>query len=83
MSAPTIEQKAAAFDELCRALKGKAEFVKYKERLVQPEFEWTGGRYHIALEAKYERVPVYEWRLRADGESDIGMVLLKSIGWTP
>ena len=69
---PTVEEKAAAFDALCREFSGKARHVSMHcvERRTP---KWDDANWcTIAM----DHVPVYEWTLRAIGCADFASVAI-------
>lgn len=68
----TIEQKAAAFDALCKELAGKAKLVTYipmPNCMVRRENGY-------AMHMKIGSMPIYEWTLRANGCDDFAAAAL-------
>ena len=69
---PTVEEKAAAFDALCREFSGKARHVSmYCVERRKPEWDDANGRTIVM-----DDVPVYEWTLRAIGCADFASVAI-------
>jgi hypothetical protein len=68
---PTIEEKAAAFDALCSALKDRGKFLHIMKRLKPPKPNQDG--------LEYEMVPIYEWTLRTEYHTDFVVAALSMV----
>lgn len=68
--AATVEQKAAAFDAPVKVMQGRHDYVQMVRRPVKTANPRT---------MRFVDLPVFEWRLRAEGSCDIESELLKLI----
>jgi len=74
----TIEEKAAAFDALCRELQGKHRFSHHMNvPIVSTTAESQAGETTAQVAKAYRAVTVYEWQLFAYDSTDIEEQLLK------
>ena len=72
----SIERKAAAFDALCRALRGKAQFVRTKSVPVQSTSSRDPGS-TVHNDQKYRVVHVYKWEIYGNDSDDFAELALK------